>query len=222
MDSQTIITENVDEKIIYNCISFSYLFWLLGALYVIAPVIAWILFLRLLVKKLDNQPAFRISITHYVWVLGMWVMLIALVVGHLQFGLGTGKLIKSSIGWAKGWALLAIFPLIGCLPIRPEIIYRASCRVCKHTIMLFPVFVFAWVAGLPSTLYVSPLSIIGGPGPEFFSVSLYEIDPGSGVPRWRLFTPWAPALGMLGNLYFIFALQEKMQHGEDGATAAVY
>ena len=100
MDSQTITAENVDEKIIYNCISFSYLFWLLGALYVIAPVIAWILFLRLIYKKLARQPVSRISITHYVWVLGMWVMLIALVVGHLQFGLGTGKLIKSSIGWA--------------------------------------------------------------------------------------------------------------------------
>ncbi|MCL1067133.1 O-antigen ligase domain-containing protein [Shewanella olleyana] len=211
MDSQTITAENVDEKIIYNCISFSYLFWLLGALYVIAPVIAWILFLRLLYKKLARQPAARISISHYVWALGMWVMLIALVVGHLQYGLGTGKLIKSSIGWAKGWALLAIFPIIGCLPIRPEIIYRACCRVCKHTVLLFPFFVFAWIVGLPSTLYVSPLSIIGGPGPEFFSVSLYEIDPGSGVPRWRLFTPWAPALGMLGNLYFIFALQEKNQ-----------
>ncbi|WP_076542879.1 capsular biosynthesis protein [Shewanella sp. UCD-KL21] len=209
MDPQTIVAQNVDEKIIYNSIVYSYLFWLFGALYVIAPVIAWVLFARLLYKKLSGQHTYRISISHYVWVFGMLFMLIALVVGHLDFGLGIGKLIKSSIGWAKGWALLAIFPLIGCLSIRPEIIYRACCRVCKHTILLFPLFLIAWKVGLPSTLYVSPLSIIGGPGPEFFSVSLYEIDPGSGVPRWRLFTPWAPALGMLGNLYFIFAVQEK-------------
>ncbi|PMG29779.1 capsular biosynthesis protein [Shewanella sp. 10N.286.52.C2] len=209
MDPQTIVAQNVDEKIIYNSIVYSYLFWLFGALYVIAPVIAWVLFARLLYKKISGQQTYRISISHYVWVFGMLFMLIALVVGHLDFGLGIGKLIKSSIGWAKGWALLAIFPLIGCLSIRPEIIYRACCRVCKHTILLFPLFLIAWKVGLPSTLYVSPLSIIGGPGPEFFSVSLYEIDPGSGVPRWRLFTPWAPALGMLGNLYFIFAVQEK-------------
>ncbi|MFS1422189.1 capsular biosynthesis protein [Shewanella sp. 10N.286.48.B5] len=209
MDPQTIVAQNVDEKIIYNSIVYSYLFWLFGALYVIAPVIAWVLFARLLYKKISGQQTCRISISHYVWVFGMLFMLIALVVGHLDFGLGIGKLIKSSIGWAKGWALLAIFPLIGCLSIRPEIIYRACCRVCKHTILLFPLFLIAWKVGLPSTLYVSPLSIIGGPGPEFFSVSLYEIDPGSGVPRWRLFTPWAPALGMLGNLYFIFAVQEK-------------
>jgi hypothetical protein len=75
--------------------------------------------------------------------------------------------------------------------------------------MIIPICLLAWLIKLPSTLYVSPLSIIGGPGPEFFSVSLYEIDPGSGTPRWRLFTPWAPALGMMGNLFLNFAIQEK-------------
>ncbi|MGS0729930.1 O-antigen ligase domain-containing protein, partial [Shewanella sp. 0m-11] len=123
--------------------------------------------------------------------------------------LGLAKLIKSSIGWAKGWALLAIFPLLGSLKIRPELIYRACCIVCKHTLILLPIFILAWIIKLPATLYTSPLSIIGGPGPEFFNVSLYEIDPANGLPRWRLFTPWAPALGMIGNLFFTFALQEK-------------
>lgn len=75
--------------------------------------------------------------------------------------------------------------------------------------MILPFCILAWLVGLPSTLYVSPLSIIGGPGPEFFSVSLYEIDPGSGNPRWRLFTPWAPALSLMGNLFLNFAIQEK-------------
>ena len=58
-------------------------------------------------------------------------------------------------------------------------------------------------------LYVSPLQKIGGPGPEFFAMSLYEIDPSNGSPRWRLFTPWAPALGFVANIYFVFALREK-------------
>ncbi|MCT7942578.1 O-antigen ligase domain-containing protein [Shewanella holmiensis] len=209
MDPQTITPQNADEIIVYKAIVYSYLFWIVGALYIVAPVIAWILFCRLLVKKISYQPAHTISLTHYVWLFGMWVMLMALIVGHLEQGLGIAKLIKSSIGWAKGWALLAIFPVVACLDIRPQIIYRACCQVCKHTVLLLPIFVLAWMIRLPSTLYVSPLSIIGGPGPEFFSLSLYEIDPGSGIPRWRLFTPWAPALGMLGNLYFIFALQES-------------
>jgi len=137
------------------------------------------------------------------------VMLIALIIGHLNFEFGLGSIIKSTIGWAKGWALLALFPFAGCLSIRPELLYRAACIVCLHTLLLAPVFVMAWLAGLPEVLYVSPLRVIGGPGWEFFSVSLYEIDPGSGNPRWRLFTPWAPAVGFVANIYFVFALQEK-------------
>jgi hypothetical protein len=69
-------------------------------------------------------------------------------------------------------------------------------------------FIGGWVVGLPETLYVSPLKAVGGPGPEFFAMSLYEIDPGSGTPRWRMFTPWAPALGFIANIYFVFALQD--------------
>jgi hypothetical protein len=146
----------------------------------------------------------------WVWIAGMLVLLLALIVGHLDFSLGITKTIKSSIGWAKGWALLAIFPLIGCMNIRPEVIYRASMHVCLHTLLLLPLFIGAWIIGLPQTLYVSPLQVIGGPGPEFFAFNLYEIDPGSGNPRWRLFTPWAPALGFVANIFFIFAMQEKV------------
>ncbi len=209
MDPQAYAPENSDERLIWYAITGTYLFWLLGAMYVVAPVIAWVLLLRLIKRLLLKQQTYVISNTQLFWIAAMMLMLLALVVAHLTEGLGIAKLIKSSIGWAKGWALLAIFPLIGSLKIRPQIIYRAACIVCKHTLILLPIFVLAWVFKLPSTLYISPLSIIGGPGPEFFSVSLYELDPGNGAPRWRLFTPWAPALGMMGNLFFIFATQEQ-------------
>ncbi|MCL1095751.1 O-antigen ligase family protein [Shewanella kaireitica] len=209
MDPQAYAPENSDERLIWCAITGTYLFWLLGAMYVVAPVIAWVLLLRLIKRLLLKQQTYVISNTQLFWIAAMMLMLLALVVAHLTEGLGLAKLVKSSIGWAKGWALLAIFPLIGSLNIRPQIIYRAACIVCKHTLILLPIFVLAWILKLPSTLYTSPLSIIGGPGPEFFSVSLYELDPGSGVPRWRLFTPWAPALGMMGNLFFIFATQEQ-------------
>lgn len=209
MDPQTYTPENSDEVIIWYAITGTYLFWLLGAMYLVAPVIAWILLLRMVKRVLLSQQRYFVSMTQTCWLIAMSVMLLALVIGHLTHDLGLAKLIKSSIGWAKGWALLAIFPLLGSLSIRPELIYRACCVVCKHTLWLLPLFILAWVVRLPSTLYTSPLSIIGGPGPEFFSVSLYEIDPASGLPRWRLFTPWAPALGMLGNLFFTFATQEK-------------
>lgn len=209
MSRDTLKPENSDEKLIWYSITYTYLFWLLGAMYLVAPVIGWILLLRMLKRFIFDRQDFIITTAQLCWIVGMFIMLIALVIAHFEHELGLPKLIKSSIGWAKGWALLAIFPLIGSLNIRPEIIYRATCIVCKHTFILFPFCIIAWLVGLPGTLYVSPLSIIGGPGPEFFSVSLYEIDPGSGTPRWRLFTPWAPALGMMGNLFLNFAIQEK-------------
>lgn len=193
----------------------TYGFFVLGALYIVAPVIAWILFaigfLKLCRELIEGRSFadFGISTTVVCWFLGMAVMLVALVIGHLNHNIGLGSIIKSIIGWAKGWALLALFPFIGCLAIRPELIIRASCVVGFHTLIAVPLFVLAWLAGLPQVLYVSPLQAVGGPGPEFFMVSLYEIDPGSGMPRWRMFTPWAPALGFVGNVYFLFALYER-------------
>jgi hypothetical protein len=181
----------------------------------LAPVIGWLLLLRfawlraVAVRLPDDRRPLAVPLSLWVWVGGMLVMLLALLVGHLDFNLGTSQLFKSTIGWAKGWALLAVFPLLGCLRIRPEVIYRAACHVGLHTLLLLPIFVGAWLADLPHTLYVSPLEVVGGPGPEFFAVSLYEIDPGGGTPRWRLFTPWAPALGFVGNIYFVFSLQEQ-------------
>ena len=62
-------------------------------------------------------------------------MLLALLAGHLSWSLGVGQLIKSGIGWAKGWALLALFILAGAvLRLRLTVIARAvnswPCRPC--------------------------------------------------------------------------------------------
>ncbi len=211
MVSQTLHPENFEERVVWYAITRTYLFYLFGALYVVAPVVAWILFAVLVNRVFSEDASVRpyIPLAVKVWILAMLVMLLSLIAGHVGYNLGVPKLIKSTIGWAKGWALLALFPLIGCLNIRPELIYRAAMVVCMHTIVLLPVFVLAWAAGLPQTVYVSPLKVIGGPGPEFFSLNLYEIDPGSGLPRWRLFTPWAPAVGFVANVYFVFALRER-------------
>ncbi len=205
---------NFPERIIWYSIVGTYGFYLIGGLYILAPAIAWIL-LFYLGKKLWEQTestpeAEKIAIpwTVWLWIVGMLVEELALIIGHLDFNLGTAMLVKSSIGWAKGWALLAIFPLIGCLPIRPQLIYRAVCIVGLQTLILLPIFILAYILHLPSQLYISPLQIVGGPGPEFFNVLLYEIDL-DGKPRWRLFTPWAPALGLVANIYFVLALQEK-------------
>ncbi len=210
MVSQTLSPKNTEERIVWRALTATYPLYFIGGLYISGPVVGWLLFGLLLSRSLlMSTPNRRIPAPVFIWILGMAVLLLALVIGHLNFGLGMGKTIKSSIGWAKGWGLLALFILAGTMNIRPELIYRAAMKVCLHTLYLFPLFVFAWLVRLPETLYVSPLSIIGGPGPEFFAVSLYELDPQTGSPRWRLFTPWAPALGFVANIFFVFALAEK-------------
>ncbi|WP_164867865.1 O-antigen ligase domain-containing protein [Rhodovarius crocodyli] len=146
----------------------------------------------------------------WVWVMGMFGMLLALWVAHAVEQLGTGQTIKSTIGWVKGWALLAAFPLVGaCLAIRPELLIRAMGWFALQTLILIPILVAAALVRLPSKLFVSPLQAVGGPGPEFFSVYLYTIDPSNGALRWQFIAPWAPAAGMIGCLMFVMAVFER-------------
>jgi hypothetical protein len=207
--------QNFEEKVVWYSIIGTYGFYLIGALYILAPAIAWILtgylFWKLFTQDENTPPEERIRIPLgvWVWIGTMIVMEVALIAAHLDFALGTDSAIKSSIGWAKGWALLALFPLIGCLNIRPQLIYRAACIVCLHTLLLYPFFFLGYLIHLPPRLYISPLQAVGGPGPEFFSFEIYGIDPENGQPRWQLFTPWGPALGFVANIYFFCALQEE-------------
>jgi hypothetical protein len=207
--------ENFEEKMVWWAILGTYGFYVIGGLYILAPVIAWVL-LGSLIKRMilqtdETPPEDRITISdsHWVWVASMVVMELALIMGHYDYDIGMDSLIKSSIGWAKGWALLAVFPLLGCLKIRISLLARAACHVGMQTLLIYPFFVIAYLGHLPDTPYISPLQAVGGPGPEFFAVNLYEIDPSNGMPRWRLFTPWAPALGFVANIYFFLALEER-------------
>ncbi len=210
----TIQPENFPEKLVWYGMIWTYGFYLIGATYIVGSVLGVILgfclALQWWLQTEETPPEDRISVPliTWVWIIGMLVMEVALIVGHLNYDLGTGMLIKSTIGWAKGWAGLALYPLAGCLKIRPEIIYRAVCVICFHTLLISPLLIIAPIIHLPEILYVSPLKAVGGPGNTFFDVSLYEID-FDGSIRQRLFTPWGPALGFVANVYFILALKEK-------------
>jgi hypothetical protein len=207
--------ETFPERVIWYTLLWTYGFFVIGGLYVVGSVVGWILLVywgQQLWHQTDATPEgdrIRIPGTTWVWIVSMLMMQVALVVGHLDFNLSTSLIIKSSIGWAKGWALLAVFPLVSTLKIRPQLMYRIACIIGFQSLLFFPIFLLAYLLHLPETPYVSPLKLIGGPGPEFFAPSLYEIDPSNGQPRWRLFTPWAPALGFVGNVYFVLALQER-------------
>lgn len=204
------ITSN--EKIILSCITFTFAFYAIGALYLVAPVVGWLLLANLVVQWASKTESEKQNTRWLilVWIAGAAMLELVLVIGHIDFDLGFSKIIKSTIGWAKGWALLAVFIVIGfSMQIRYQLICRAACIVGLIALLITPVIVFAYIASLPSHLYVSPLKILGGAGDEFFTVILYEIDPFNGAPRWRFFAPWAPAVGLVANIYFMCAWFEK-------------
>lgn len=213
MGPQYLQPETLEERLIYWTIVGTWGLWLLGALYVVAPVLGFVLVGIVCVRTLGltGEPhRLELPAGAIVWIAGMAAMLVALVVAHLDFELGPEQTLKSMVGWGKGWALLAVFILVGAvMRIRAAIVYRATGILGAQTLVLAPVFVLAGVVGLPAELYVSPLRMIGGPGPEFFDVTLYAIDDTTGRLRWRFFAPWSTAAAFLAGIWFVFALYER-------------
>ncbi len=214
MGPQSVQPETLEERLIYWAIVGTWGFWLLGALYVLSPLLGFGLVAIVIARALGltGEPEMpRLAPAAVVWVLGMVAMLVALVVAHVDFELGLAQTIKSMFGWGKGWALLAVFILAGsAMRIRAEVVYRATGILAAQTLVIAPVFVLAGTIGLPAELYVSPLRAIGGPGPEFFDVSLYTIDDTSGRLRWRFFAPWSTAAAFLAGIGFMFALYDRL------------
>lgn len=216
MDQTAHHTRAPEDLIVALALAATWFVYLFGGLYVLGPVLGvgltGLLFSRAYLAngQIETRRVPTIPSGVWVWMVGMLVMLLALEVGHMNQNLGLGQTIKSTIGWAKGWALLALFPLIGaCMTIRVDTIIRAAGWVALGSLLLTPVFLAAPMVGLPERLFVSPLKLVGGPGPEFFAVQLYSYEPMDGSTRLRYFTPWSPAAGMIGNMYLIFALSDK-------------
>lgn len=210
---------NPVEKVLYRALTWTWPFYLAGALYVVGPVLGWTmgalagaaLYLGPLMRT-DLRATGPVPPLIWGWIAGMAVMLVALWAGHLNWHLGTGQLIRSTIGWAKGWALLALFPLIGAvLPVRRAVLIRAQCVVGLWTLLAAPVLLAAPYLGLPERIFVSPLRIVGGPGPEYFTVFLFTLDPAAHVPRWQFYAPWSPFAALLGVLMVLCALEEPVR-----------
>jgi hypothetical protein len=212
---RTVCPETIPEQLVWWAITWTYPLWLVGGLYIVGSILGWLLLALLLVKILaqddSTPPKDRISISWviWLWMIGMVSMEVSLLAGHLDYNLGIEMMVKSSIGWAKGWAAIALYLLAGNLRIRSEIIIRAVCIIGLQTVLITPILLITPYLHLPELLYVSPLKVFGGAGREFFEVRIFEIDPTTDQLRWRLFAPWAPALGFVGNIYFLLSLQEK-------------
>lgn len=212
-----MVIRNLPEKICFWTYVLTWPLYLIGALYLTGPILAWLM-LGLMAVSAYLGPVIRedlrlvrpIHPLVWGWVAGMFVMLVALWVGHANWGLGLALTIKSSIGWAKGWALIPIFILIGAVfNIHRSILIRGQSIVGLITLLLLPLLLVAPMIGLPSRLFVSPLQATGGPGPEYFSVYFYTIDPENGSARWQFFAPWSPFAGMIGVTMVLFAVEDR-------------
>ena len=220
--------QNPAESLLYKALIWTWPFYAIGALYAVGPVLGWTAgALALLAAYLgpamrqDLQPATTVSGLIWIWGLGMAVMLLALWVGHLDWGLGTKQTIKSSIGWAKGWVLLALFPLVGAiLPIRRTLLIRGQCVVGAWTLALAPILLIAPYIGLPEKIFTSPFKVLGGPGPEYFSVYFFTYDPSSWTPRWQFYAPWSPFAALLGVIMVLFAMEEENRNWKAAGIAA--
>ncbi len=220
--------QNPAESLLYKALIWTWPFYAIGALYAVGPVLGWTAgALALLAAYLgpamreDLQPATTVPGLIWIWGLGMAVMLLALWVGHLDWGLGTKQTIKSSIGWAKGWALLALFPLVGAiLPIRRTLLIRGQCVVGAWTLALAPILLIAPYIGLPEKIFTSPFKVLGGPGPEYFSVYFFTYDPSSWTPRWQFYAPWSPFAALLGVIMVLFAMEEENRNWKAAGIAA--
>lgn len=212
MKTVQLKARSTEEKLVWFGLTLTYPLFLLGALYVMGSVIGWMIFsvviLRWYINGKDENAIIPMIV--WLWVVGSLFMLIALIIGHGNWDLGLGKTIKSSIGWAKGWALMPLFLFIGAfVDIRPNLVIRAVCVVSYHSLIFAGITIVFYVAGINGDLFISPLKVIGGPGETFFTVSFFGLNPETGAGRWRFFTPWAPAAGFMACIFLIFTCQEK-------------
>ncbi len=212
MNQAFLKPQNLPEALVWYCIIGTYLLYLLGALYVCATLLASFLTFYLIRKwwiQTEETPAderISIPISVWVWIVAVLVVEFALIVAHMNFDLGMGQILKSSFSWYRSLSFLALFPLIGCLKIRPQIIFRAICIFCIQSLFVVIIGFIAQLIKFPIFSYVSPLKSFGGVSDSYTVYLFYVLD--ENQPRLQLFAPWPPALGLAGTIYFFLARQE--------------
>ena len=212
-DLFSVKPDGICEKITFWAIVLIIPTWILGGTYIVGSVLGWCYLLILIIRfeyirfsSFTNQQKLFIV----AWICSAVLLFISLIIGHIDYGYSIGAIIKSSIGWAKGWAGFPLYIVAGLLPIKKEILVRAVTINCIFILLISPLF-FIWaVIGLPPDLYTSPLRVVS-PGLEkvFFDLSFYVIDPSTGALKFRIFTPWSPAMGLVANIYLWIVLNER-------------
>lgn len=211
MASRPYHPRSSEELVIYVGILAIWPAYFVGGLYVLGSVIGWLLLGLVALRQFvqGDHRRFKTPLLSWIWIVAMTIMLVALIIGHSQWSLGLGKTVKSSIGWAKGWALIALFIYIGStVKFDHRLVINAVCKTSAMAIPFFMIGLIIFAIGGPQSLFISPLKAVGGPGPEFFELRFFGLNPENGRPRWFFFTPWAPAAGLVSCLFVILCAQE--------------
>lgn len=202
---------NLPETVVWYYLIGTYVIYLIGGQYIFTAFMGTFLLCYLARQWWRQTPATpmseRIVIAPLAWAwFGAMLMVeLALIVGHLNFNLGMGTIIKSSSHWYRTWAIFGIFPLVGHLNIRPQIIYRGICILCLQSIIVVVAGTILGSIVGPELNYVSPLIASGG-DEVHYTIQLVQtlID-----NRLELFSPWSTTLGMAGNTYLLMVTQES-------------
>jgi len=213
----TVKPQNFEEKLVWYTIILTYPIYFLGAQFIWIPalgiIMAGCVFKRLWLQTKDTPESERISIplSVWIWIVAMLVIELTIFMSHMEFELGVLKFVFTTVNnWARSWALMALFPLVGCLKIRPQVIYRAACILCLQSLILAFICYLMYLLHIPSFSYISPLVAFRGSA-SFYTVNLYDVGGDFGEARQfrlRLFANFANNLGLIGNVYFFLASQE--------------
>lgn len=215
MASISTSIESPEEHLVFWAIVSTWALWFAGGLYHTYPMLGWVLVLLAIGRRIGvfddcgrAPPSLPWGVT--AWIIGMATMVLALVIGHLNFDLESPQLIKSLFGWVKGWGLMAAFIFAGAdLRIRPQVIVRASNILAAQTLVMTPILVIATLAGVPDVIYVSPLEKLGGPGPQFFEVGSHTWDASSLGFRLRYYAPWGPAAAFCAHITLVCGMYDR-------------
>uniref|UniRef100_A0ACD5GVX0 Uncharacterized protein n=1 Tax=Desertifilum tharense IPPAS B-1220 TaxID=1781255 RepID=A0ACD5GVX0_9CYAN len=172
-------------------------------------------------EETPESERIQIPLGVWVWIIAILVIEITIIGSHLDFHMGLGRIIKTTINlYGRTWVLFALFPLIGCLKIRPQLVYRAISILCVQSIFFILVAFVAEAAGIPGDLYTSPLARVGGT--DIFTKSSSILGVPIGCIYLHLETS---ALGLIGSLYFFLAWADPSKKwrflGAVGAAAMV-
>lgn len=206
---------NFEEKLIFFNVAGMYLTYFAGVNYIVAPLLAYML-LGCLIRRLwlqtdETPPEDRVCLPLgiWIWLLGILIIGVAVVIGHITWDYGVARIIRSFINfYLRSYFLMAIYPLAGCLPIRPQILYRAAAILGIHHLILSPIGIAMGNSGMKMPLYINTIAAkIGGLGDRFYSVSLYVME--DGAPRLMLFADWAPGLALGASVLLYMSVRER-------------